>query len=499
MFKKTQLLLVSLMLLIQFTIQKNILFYYSFAATSHMTYPVLLARELSQTHNVTFVSSSEMKSYVNPTQNMKYIDSNPKIMEAISTQLNNSIFSKFLAAYPHDHEQLSSMVDQIKPDLVIGDEFIICLLDISKEKGLETIITSSSTLGWGGFHEATYLPNVMNPLRLKDLNFFERLKKTYINPIKLILWAGGDFKKLHSLRTSYGYQVSMDITERFMRIPTISNSFIPLAYPTRINPLHFFTGGEIISKSLENGPLISKWLDDKKYHNIDVIFIGFGSMAQVKPETLSKILKGILKVMNTSVVLALRKDNKEFSKFDMKDYPEFKDRILVQEWVNQHGILAHNSVKLFFSHCGYQSVLESLSYGVPIMGIGNDRDQIFNSIRVEELNLGIRINLEDFTQDEVSDKTKKLLQQNELFSKNVKRMNEIRKSYGGIKKGKEVVEYILEFGSSELHPVEENMSSFVTSSMDMKVSLFGFLFLIFFIFYKFISFCCCQKTKVKND
>ncbi|GKG52892.1 UDP-glycosyltransferase 90A1-like protein, partial [Tanacetum coccineum] len=41
--------------------------------------------------------------------------------------------------------------------------------------------------------------------------------------------------------------------------------------------------------------------------------------------------------------------------------------IVVQEWVNQRDILEHEIVKGFVSHCGWNSVLESICAGVPIL------------------------------------------------------------------------------------------------------------------------------------
>lgn len=43
--------------------------------------------------------------------------------------------------------------------------------------------------------------------------------------------------------------------------------------------------------------------------------------------------------------------------------------LLVRNWAPQLEILAHKSTGAFLSHCGWNSVLESLSQGIPINGI----------------------------------------------------------------------------------------------------------------------------------
>ena len=42
--------------------------------------------------------------------------------------------------------------------------------------------------------------------------------------------------------------------------------------------------------------------------------------------------------------------------------------MLVRNWAPQLEILAHKSTGVFLSHCGWNSVLESLSQGIPIIG-----------------------------------------------------------------------------------------------------------------------------------
>ena len=74
--------------------------------------------------------------------------------------------------------------------------------------------------------------------------------------------------------------------------------------------------------------------------------------------------------------------------------------LLVKSWAPQLEILAHKSTGVFISHCRWNSVLESLSLGVPIIGWPLMSDQFFNSKMMEE-ELGVCVELGRGVEDEV--------------------------------------------------------------------------------------------------
>ncbi|TXG73196.1 hypothetical protein EZV62_001775 [Acer yangbiense] len=58
--------------------------------------------------------------------------------------------------------------------------------------------------------------------------------------------------------------------------------------------------------------------------------------------------------------------------------------LVIHKWAPQVDILSHNSVSAFLSHCGWNSVLESLSQGVPIIGWLKASEQFYNAKLLEE-------------------------------------------------------------------------------------------------------------------
>jgi UDP:flavonoid glycosyltransferase YjiC (YdhE family) len=77
--------------------------------------------------------------------------------------------------------------------------------------------------------------------------------------------------------------------------------------------------------------------------------------------------------------------------------PGFEERVqgrgkVVREWVDQRAILAHECVKGFLSHGGWNSALESISAGVPLAVWPMGAEQPLNAkLVVDELGVGIRV------------------------------------------------------------------------------------------------------------
>ncbi|KAH0705762.1 hypothetical protein KY289_010838 [Solanum tuberosum] len=68
--------------------------------------------------------------------------------------------------------------------------------------------------------------------------------------------------------------------------------------------------------------------------------------------------------------------------------------LIVKEWVDQNEVLNHKSNKGFLSHCGWNSILESICAKVPILALPFMVEQHLNARMVtEEIGVGLRIML----------------------------------------------------------------------------------------------------------
>ncbi|CAK9166246.1 unnamed protein product, partial [Ilex paraguariensis] len=69
-----------------------------------------------------------------------------------------------------------------------------------------------------------------------------------------------------------------------------------------------------------------------------------------------------------------------------------KDQGLMVQWSPQTKVLAHQSVGCFLSHCGWNSLLEAITAGVPVLAFPKWTDQPTNAkLIVDVLRVGVRL------------------------------------------------------------------------------------------------------------
>ncbi|OMO98379.1 UDP-glucuronosyl/UDP-glucosyltransferase [Corchorus capsularis] len=103
------------------------------------------------------------------------------------------------------------------------------------------------------------------------------------------------------------------------------------------------------------------WLDKQK--PATVAYIGFGSVAIPPPNELLALAEA-LEATRVPFVWSLR----DKSKVHLPNGFIERANGIVVPWAPQPQVLAHSAVGVFFSHCGFGSVQESISGGVPMIG-----------------------------------------------------------------------------------------------------------------------------------
>ncbi|XP_004307485.1 PREDICTED: crocetin glucosyltransferase, chloroplastic-like [Fragaria vesca subsp. vesca] len=127
-----------------------------------------------------------------------------------------------------------------------------------------------------------------------------------------------------------------------------------------------------------------QWLDTKA--DSSVVYVSFGSMVVLRSGQMEEMLHGLVD-SGLPVLWVIRKSGNEGDQEteNLINNTLKKEQGLIVPWCSQVEVLSHKSVGCCVSHCGWNSTIESLAAGVPVVGCPHFADQTTNAKLVEEL------------------------------------------------------------------------------------------------------------------
>ncbi|KAL5750475.1 hypothetical protein ACOSP7_025078 [Xanthoceras sorbifolium] len=204
----------------------------------------------------------------------------------------------------------------------------------------------------------------------------ELLIPGFVNPVPVFVLPSALFNK-------YGYSSYIKLAQRFNNVNGIIVNTLSELEPyavnsisSSLNPL-VYTVGPVLE--LKVPKKILKWLDDQSESS--VVFLCFGSGGSFGPAQVKEIATG------------LEQNENEFL-WSLRVSPP-NNEVPLLDYITDDDVLAHKAIGGFVSHCGWNSILESLWYGVPIVTWPLYAEQQFNAFRmVKELGLAVEVRLD---------------------------------------------------------------------------------------------------------
>ncbi|XVE76087.1 hypothetical protein DITRI_Ditri12bG0144800 [Diplodiscus trichospermus] len=169
----------------------------------------------------------------------------------------------------------------------------------------------------------------------------------------------------------------------------------PVSLCNRINLDKFERG----NKASINEQKCLKWLDSKEQRS--VIYAGLGSLCRLVPAQLIELGLG-LEASQQPFIWAVKtgdqRANDELEKW-FSDH-KFEERIkgkglLIKGWAPQVLILSHPAIRGFLTHCGWNSTIEAVCSGVPMITWPQFSEQFLNEkFIVQILKIGVAVGVE---------------------------------------------------------------------------------------------------------
>ena len=334
-----------------------------------------------------------------------------------------NFFKLFVESHkPHIKDavsKLSQSQSQSNPRLAgfVIDMFCTSMIDVANELGVPTYVFFASNAGFLGlvFHLQT-----LSDEHNKDFTDFkdsddELVLPSFVNPLPAralpSVFLDKDYTTIfinigRRFRETKGILVNTFMELEAHALHSLSDGKTPPVYP--VGPILDITRNENhedysdLAKQKTDSTL--KWLDDQP--PLSVVFLCFGSMGTFDEDQVKEIACA-LEQSGFRFLWSLREPpakGKIAYPSDYADYrgvlPEgFLDRMSgigkVIGWAPQVAVLAHPAIGGFVSHCGWNSMLESLWYGVPVGTLPMYAEQHLNAFEMaRELGLAVEVSMD---------------------------------------------------------------------------------------------------------
>lgn len=334
------------------------IFFFSIPAHGHVNPTLPLVRELtSRGHRIIYYETEEFREKIEAAGAQfvcvePYMPPAPKNIDQIAGKDFAALIEMVAETTLALDERIAQDIAQKKPDLIIGDSVCFWGRLLAKKHGVP-FICSTTTFAFNQ-HSATS----MKP-RLPEI-------------IRMVFGMPRIEKSMQRLR-DHGYAVSsfLDVIQNDPVTDTI-------VYTSRLFQPSAETFGENYAFV---GPSVS-FRYPRKAHARPLAYISLGTVLHNAPRFYRSCIRA-LRDMDCDAIISIG------SKVDPASVGEIPENVQIFPRVNQLEVLA--SADVFLTHCGMNSVSESLLCGVPMVLFPQHSEQEAVCSRAEALGAGLRL------------------------------------------------------------------------------------------------------------
>lgn len=273
------------------------------------------------------------------------------------------------------------------------------------------------------------------PLDVGDFPSFVGSPESYPAYFELVLNQNINLDKADFVLVNSYYELEDKVVDAMSReIPLLTiGPMIPSLYLD--NRIEYDKAYGLNLYNLDSTTSTTHWLSTKPPKSI--VYVSFGSMANLSDTQMEELAHG-LKASGFDFLWVVRASEED--KLPPGFIEEVEERGVLVRWCNQLEVLANEAVGSFFTHCGWNSTLEALALGVPMIGMPQWTDQPTNAKLIQDLwKVGLRVKADKegiVTREEIADRIREVMvgERSEEVRENAKRWKDLTKkvaSQGG--------------------------------------------------------------------
>ena len=464
----------------------------------HITPLIRQAIELDHRHHVDtkiyIISCSNVRDYVQRSSSnttIEFLDigfchNDTKFIEDMQILSSQSSFPYTISMlyqsiiehyYPRMYEQMLSTLDN---EIFRSDPLTIAVIDYVTYAGADIadhfdipyIVNVASVLPYIGWHVTS--PFDSNPAILLEspqsihsigTNLFFRLMFPILRSIYLVHMYFRYDRAFNTLRTTkYHLNTSVHIWSRFDSHLILVNNAFGLEYPQDLPGNVQLIAPLLNIKHRSNDYVSELSEEDQTWIDTDsrpIIYINFGTLISLTIEQIQKIYLALQSLDQYRIIWKL-------------NHPELPstDDFRIVPWISSSlGYLAHSNVHLFISHCGINSVYESIWLGTSILCIPIFADQQDMAQRVEDAGVGRWLHKFTFTSQQLKQTIINMFEEKQRSAreKNLQRIQAWMKLHGGIERTVDLIETVAEHGVELLVPINRSYPWYAYYNFDVYV------------------------------
>ncbi|CAM0947057.1 unnamed protein product [Alopecurus aequalis] len=325
------------------------------------------------------------------------VDYRPKFMQA--AQLLREPFHRFLA----DH----------RPDAVVSDSFFSWTLDAAAEHGVPRIVFLGTSMFARSCDESMLRNTPLETTTTADSPDDDQLVSLPGLPHRVEL-RQSQVVDPRKQPASWAFYESNNAADQ-RSFGEVFNSFRELE-PDYVEHFHATLGrrawlvGPVALAATKGIPANARssgvgadsclrWLHTKPAGS--VLYVSFGTVTRFSPAEMREIARGLdLSGKNFVWVISAAEDWPDWMPegfAELTAHGKDSRGFMMRGWAPQTLILNHPSLGGFMTHCGWNSVLEAVSAGVPMVTWPRYSDQFYNEkLIVEVLKVGVSVGAKDY-------------------------------------------------------------------------------------------------------
>ncbi|KAM0947467.1 putative flavonol 3-O-glucosyltransferase [Dioscorea sansibarensis] len=312
-------------------------------------------------------------------------------------------FHKAIAMLRQPFDQL---LQQFLPDAILSDYFLPWTLDSASNFGIPRLVfhgTSTFAVCAGlsvdqydphsRSEESFIVPDLPQPIHMLKSQV-PNLWKTDPRITKIMLAADESYVKSYGTVMNSFYELEPEYVNYYRTVLGRRAWYVGPVSLCDDNLFDMSTKGD---KPVIDKDACLNWLDSKKPNS--VLYVCFGSMIKFTSTQLHEIALG-LESSQQPFIWVLKKELFEDERGGLME--EYEKRmegrgLIIRGWAPQMLILNHGAVGGFLTHCGWNSTLEAVSVGVPMVTMPMMFDQFYNErLVVDVLKIGVGVGVKEY-------------------------------------------------------------------------------------------------------